>query len=113
MADPSFPPLQFTSLTASTVMLNWATQISAGGEIRLEISGLKAGPAIKLKKKLAAIPGVEKVNYRMTKGIANYRIVATMTAETFSEYLVEGEWESLIEIEDVKLNRIQAKAIGQ
>jgi hypothetical protein len=99
--------------TYETVMINWATQISAGGEIRLEVSGLKAGPAIKLKKKLAEIPGVEKVHYQMTKGIANYRIVGEMTAETLTEHLVEGEWESLIEIEDVKLNRIQAKAIGE
>jgi hypothetical protein len=99
--------------TYQTVMESWATQISAGGEIRLEVSGLKVPDAIKLKKKLADIDGVEKVHYQMTKGIANYRIVAKMTAETFTEYLVEPEWEELIEITDVKLNRIQAKAAGE
>jgi hypothetical protein len=99
--------------TYRTVMESWATQISAGGEIRLEISGLKVPQAIKIKKKLAAMDKVQRVNYRMTKGIATYRIVAKMTAETFTEYLVEPDWESLIEIQDVKLNRIQAKAVGQ
>ena len=98
--------------TYVTVMESWATQISAGGEIRLEISELKVPQAIKIKKLLAAMEGVEKVHYRMTKGIANYRIVAKMTAETFTEYLVEPEWEALIEITDVKLNRIQAQAVG-
>ncbi len=95
-----------------TCMKQWATQISAGGMIELEISGLKVGTAIKLKKALKEIEGVSNVNYKMTKGIAVYRIKAKMTAETFVEHLVEGEWESAIEIVDVKMNRIQAKGLG-
>jgi hypothetical protein len=95
-----------------TCMQQWATQISAGGEIQLEIEGLNAGQAIKIKKKLAAIEGIDKVHYKLTKGIAKYRIVGKMTAETFTEILVEPEWEALFEIVDVKLNRIQAKKAG-
>ncbi|MCP4246692.1 MAG: hypothetical protein GY778_06555 [bacterium] len=93
-------------------MKSWATRISAGGEIRLEIEGIKVPLALKIKKKLAATPKIEKVHYKYTKGIATYRIIAKMTAETFTEILVEPEWEELMEIVDVKLNRIQAKGVG-
>ena len=95
-----------------SVMKQWSTQISAGGEIRIEIEGLTASKAIKLKKALADIDGIDKVNYKLTKGIATYRIVGKMTAETLSEILVEPEWEAIFEITDVKLNRIQGQAAG-
>ncbi len=93
-----------------TVMVKWATQITAGGEIRLEIEGIKAGPALKLKKAVAKIKGIEKINGpRLTRGIATYRIVAKMSAEQLAEHLIEGDWEKILEIVDIKLNRIQAK----
>ncbi len=96
----------------ATVMQQWATAISAGGEIQLEIQGLTAKQTIKIKKMLRKIPGIEKVHSQGTKGLVKFRIVGKMTAETLVEHLVEGEWESVIEIEDWKLNRIQAKAVG-
>jgi hypothetical protein len=96
----------------NTVMQQWATQISAGGEIRIEVEGLNVAEAIQIKKKLEATPGIEKVHYKFTKGIATYRIVGKMTAESLTEQLVEDEWKPLIEIIDVKLNRIQAKKPG-
>jgi copper chaperone CopZ len=96
----------------NTVMKQWATQISAGGDIRIEVEGVNVADAIKIKKKLEAIPGIEKVHYKFTKGIATYRIVGKMTAESLTEQLVEGDWAPLIEIVDVKLNRIQAKKPG-
>ncbi len=103
---------ELVEMVYRTCMQQWATQISAGGEIQLEIEGLKVPEAIKLKKKLAAMDGIEKVNYQFTKGIARYRIVGKMTAMDFTEALVEPDWEALIEIVDVKLNRIQAKKPG-
>lgn len=94
----------------ATVMQQWCTQISAGGEIRLEIEGMSMGDAVKLKKKLAEIPNVEKINGpSLDKGIATFRIVAKMTAEQMVEHLVEGEFEAMMEVVDAKLNRIQAK----
>ncbi|MCP4592328.1 MAG: hypothetical protein GY842_16470 [bacterium] len=95
-----------------TVMGQWATAISAGGEIQLEVQGLSVKQNIKIKKLLKKIPGIEKVHSQGTKGLVKFRIVGKMTAETLIEHLVEGEWESLIEIEDWKLNRIQAKAVS-
>jgi hypothetical protein len=87
----------------------WATQISAGGAIELQIAGLKLGTAIKLKKELQEIRGILSVDYSMSKGVATYRIVATLTAETLAEHLVEGDWAALIEIVDLQMNRIQAE----
>jgi hypothetical protein len=94
-----------------TTMVQWATAISAGGEIQLEVEGLAVKDALKLKKMLTEIPGVEKVNQDVTKGIAKFRIVAKMNAEGLAEHLTGGEWEKLIEVVDLKMNRIQAKAV--
>lgn len=93
-----------------TVMKNWATQMSAGGEVKLEVSGLKYSDANKIKKKLGSVKDIEKVHMRFSKGIATYRIVAKKTGEELAGILSESGWEELMEIWDVTLNRIQAKA---
>lgn len=98
----------------ANVMKHWATRISAGGELVLEVEGMNMGEAIKLKKKLEAMDPdrIRNVNHQMTKGIATYRIKAKMTGESFVEHLVEGEFADLIEVIDLKSNRIQAKKKG-
>lgn len=98
-----------------SVMRRWSTRISSGGEIRLEVEGLNIVDAIRLKKRIKAIDPdrIKSVNYAMTKGIATFRIRAKMTAETFVEYLVDGEFAAMIEVIDIKTNRIQAKAVGK
>ena len=91
-------------------MRSWATQITFGGEIELEIEGVSMVDAIKIKKKLKTLDGVERVNGpKLTKGIAKFRILAKMTAEDMVEQLVSDEWTAMMEIVDLKLNRIQAK----
>ena len=55
---------------------------------------------------------VLNVNHQMTKGVATFRIKAKMTGETFVEHLVEGEFANMIEVIDLKANRIQAKKKG-
>ena len=96
------------------VMKRWATRISAGGELTLEVEGMSLVDAIKLKKELKAIDPdkIREVNYSMTKGLAKFRIKAKMTAEALAEYLVEDQFADLIEIVDLKTNRIQAKKVG-
>ncbi len=99
--------------TYETVMKSWATQISAGGEIRFEISDLpSASQAFKLKKKAEAIPNVVNVHLDYHDGFAVYRIKGKMTAEDMMEYLTDEEWDALVEVEDFSLNRIQAKWTG-
>ncbi len=58
------------------------TQITAGGEIQLEVEGMNIVSAIKLKKKLREIPKVETINGPLLdKGIATFCIVAKLNAE--------------------------------
>lgn len=92
------------------IMVQWATAISAGGDLSLEVEGLKFKEANQLKKLIAGIKEVSEVNMEMTKGIPRYRIKATLGGQDLAEKLTEGEFEKLIEVVDVKLNRIQAKA---
>ncbi len=94
------------------IMVQWATAISAGGDLSLEVEGLKFKEANQLKKLIAGIQGVSEVNMEMTKGVPRYRIKATLGGQDLAEKLSEGEFEKLIEVVDVKLNRIQAKAAG-
>lgn len=98
----------------ANVMKHWATTISAGGELVLEVEGMNMGDAIKLKKKLEAMDKdrIKNVNQQLTKGIATFRIKATLTGEALVEHLVEGEFADMIEVIDLKSNRIQAKKKG-
>ena len=97
-----------------SVMQQWSTRISSGGELTLEVEGMTLADAIKLKKKIQEISPdkIKNVNHAMTKGIATFRIKAQMTAEELAEHLVGGEFASIIEIVDLKTNRIQAKKVG-
>ncbi len=94
------------------VLSQWATAISAGGEIVLEVSGLKAAPGIRLRKAIEGMEGIRKVNYDMSKGVATYRINGTLSSDQLFEKLAEGEFEKVIELLDLKPGRIQAKAVG-
>ncbi len=97
-----------------SVMKQWATRISAGGELTLEVQGMSLADALKLKKKIQDISAdkIKNVNHSLTKGIVTFRIKAQMTAEELAEHLAGGEIASMIEIVDLKTNRIQAKKVG-
>jgi len=105
---------ELMTLCYNSVMKHWATRISAGSEITLEVEGIKITDAIKIKKAIKAIDRdrIRNVNSSFTKGIATIRIKAKMTGEDLLEYLVEEPFASMFEIVDVKTNRIQAKRIG-
>jgi len=94
------------------IMEQWATQISAGGELILEVSGVNFKVANDLKKAIAAIEGVNSVNMKLTKSVATYSINAKMSAQDLAEKLSAGPTEKMVEIQDLKLNRIQGKAKG-
>ncbi len=97
-----------------SVMKQWATRISAGGELTLEVEGMSLADALKLKKKIQDISAdkIKNVNHSLTKGIVTFRIKAQMTAEELAEHLAGGEFAQIIEIVDLKTNRIQAKRVG-
>lgn len=94
-----------------TVMRGWATQISAGaGEVRLEISGIPMGEAIKLKLALGKLSTITTINGPDKTGdFVVFRIRAKGTAYEFAEQLVQGEFADKLEIDDIDVARIQAK----
>jgi len=97
------------------VMRQWSSGISGGGEIELQIEGMRIADALRLKRKIRDID-----TYRITrvdgpsatKGVTTFRIQARMSAEDLASYLVEGDWARIIEVVDLKPNRIQAKKIA-
>ncbi len=91
------------------MMEQWATAISAGGELVLEVEGLNFAAANRLKKALADIKKVEHVNMTFSKGLATYRINAKLGADELASLISEGDFEKMLEVVDLKLNRIQAK----
>ncbi len=94
------------------VMRQWATQIGAGGELILEVAGIRFKAANDLKKAIAELEGVNNVNFKLSKEIATYHVNARMTAPDLAERLSEGVFEQMIEISDLRQNRIQGRAVG-
>lgn len=92
------------------VMEQWATAISAGGELILEIEGIKFAAANRLRRALQEMEKISSVNMELTGGVARYRINTKLSAQDLAERLSEGEFEKVLEITDLKLNRIQAKS---
>ena len=94
------------------VLQQWATAISAGGELVLEVEGLDYRRASHLRKLLLAVPGVAHVGLELTQGVGVYRIQAKLDAQGLAERLSAGEFTGQVEVVDLKLNRIRAKASG-
>ncbi len=96
------------------VMKRWATRISAGGELVLEVEGMRMIDVIKLRKKLLDLDPdrIRAVNHSLSKGVATFRIKARMTAEELAEHLVADDWAAIIEVVDLSANRLQAKKVG-
>ncbi len=92
------------------VMEQWATALGAGGEIVLEVDGMTFGPANRLRKAIAEMEKIQHVNMDLTGGLARFRINGKLSAQDLAERLSEGEFEKVLEITDLKLNRIQARA---
>ena len=94
-----------------SVMEQWSTQITAGGDIELEVEGLDFKVFVELKKALKEIERVRSVDGDFTKGTAKLRIKAQMQAQTLAELLTEKPFAAWLEVVDLKPNRIQAKAV--
>jgi hypothetical protein len=96
-----------------SVMEQWSTQISAGGDIVLEVEGVDFKTFVDLRKALGGIDRVRSVDGDFTKGTALLRIKALMQAQTLAELLTEKPFTAWIEVVDLKPNRIQAKAAAK
>ncbi|MBL8878248.1 MAG: hypothetical protein JNG88_03930, partial [Phycisphaerales bacterium] len=97
-----------------SVMTKWSEEITAGGDIELEVENLDFKTFVDLKKALAEIDQqrIKSVDADFSKGAGKFRIRALMPASTLAERLIEKPFDAWIEIVDLKLNRIQAKKVG-
>lgn len=96
-----------------SVMEQWSTQISAGGDIELEVEGVDFKTFVDLKKALAGLERVRSVDGDFSKGTALLRIKAAMQAPVLAELLTEKPFAAWLEVVDLKPNRIQAKAVAR
>lgn len=93
-----------------SVMEQWATQITAGGDIDLEVSGVDFKTYLNVKKALAELSVVKSADGEFTSGVAKFRIKATTAAETLAEKLTAKPFSDWLEVVDLKTNRIQCRA---
>jgi len=91
-------------------MLEAWTRGTAGGvgDIIVEVRGVKSiKQAIKIKKALAAVKGVDEVHRDGAKGTVKFTVVTAMNAEGFVEHMVEFTFDGFeLEIEDQKSKTI-------
>ena len=97
------------------VMEQWSTQITAAGDIELEVDRLDFKTYVELKKALAGFnpDRIRSVEGDFSKGTGLYRIKAQMSAQTLAERLTEKPFSAWIEVLDLKPNRIQARAVDR
>ncbi|MBN2448061.1 MAG: hypothetical protein JXO22_15130 [Phycisphaerae bacterium] len=110
-ADTRRLPALAIRLYEST-MENWSTQISAGGEITLEVDNLEFESYVKIRRALGEIERLDSVNGDFTKGQGIFRIKAKIDAATLAELLIETPFKDLLEVTDLKPNRIQARGFS-
>ncbi len=93
-----------------SAMKSWSTQISYGGTIVLEVEGISAVEAIKIKKNLmsAALGKIQSINKSFSKRIGTFRIKTTLSSDDLIEILSEGYFVNILEVMDQQMGRIQA-----
>ncbi|MEW6250583.1 MAG: hypothetical protein AB1716_08035, partial [Planctomycetota bacterium] len=94
------------------VLEQWSIQISAGGDVELEVEGLDFRGFVDLKRALTELERVRSVDGDFTRGAGRYRIKTLMSAHTLAELLAEAPFTRPLEITDLKPNRIQARPAG-
>ncbi len=119
LVEATFPPVErpadrppLANKLYEAVMEQWSTQLTAGGDIELEIKPLAFKSYVSLKRALGDLEGVKSVEGDYTEGGARFRIKAQITASTLAERLAEKPFSEWMEITDLKLNRIRAKAVA-
>jgi len=90
----------------------WSRGTSGGvGDIIVEVRDVATvEQAIKIKKALEAVKGVEEVSKDGAKGTVKFTVVTNMTAENFVESVVEFKFDDFkLEVEDQKMKTIICK----
>jgi len=105
------PPL--ANRLYEAVMEQWSTQITAGGEIELEISGLDFKAYARIKKAISEIKNITRVDGDFSHGAAVFRIKADISAEALALQLAEAPFDQQMEVTELRLNRIEARTISR
>lgn len=90
----------------------WARGTAGGqGDIVIEVGNVTdVKQSIAIKKALEAVEGVEEVTKDGAKGIVKYTVQTHMTAENFTEHLVEMKFDGFtLDVEDQKMKTITCK----
>jgi hypothetical protein len=95
-----------------SVLSQWATQVTAGGEVVLTVADLSFRDYVALRKELAELERVERVDAEFSSGSARYRLRTTRRAEELAERLLEPPFAKLLEVSDLSANAIKARAAG-
>jgi hypothetical protein len=111
-SDERREPTLATKLLDS-VMAQWASELTSAGDIQLEIERLEFKAFLNIKKALADLQGIRSVEGDFTKNTGVFRIKAQLSAQTLAELLTSRPFDGWLEVTDLKLNRIQAKATSQ
>lgn len=96
----------------ASVMEQWSTQLTTGGDVELEVEGLDFRAFVELRKALADLPGVRSVDGDFAKGVGSFRIKAQLTAAALAERLAARPFDEQLEIVELKPTRILAKRVG-
>jgi len=100
------PPLAIRLYEA--VMEQWATQLSAGGDIDLRVQKIRFKDFLELKKLLTELEGINSVNADFGEGVAEFRLKARIDAQTLAELLTRPPFSDFLEVDDLKPGRIRA-----
>ncbi|MEK6643779.1 MAG: hypothetical protein AABZ08_07700 [Planctomycetota bacterium] len=90
----------------------WTRGTAGGqGDIIIEVANVAdIKQSIAIKKALEAIQGVEEVTKDGAKGLVKYTVQTHMTAENFTEHLVEAKFDGFtLDVEDQKMKTISCK----
>lgn len=104
-------PTPLAARIYEAIMEQWSTQITAGGEVELVVSGLNVLSYTRLKDSLAEIKHVRAVGGEFAQGVGTYRIHTDMSADTLAKRLANAPLDRQLEVTEMKLNRIKARAM--
>ncbi len=93
------------------ILEQWSTQLTVGGDITVELAGMNFGRYSKIKTALAEHEHIDGVSGDLTNGTGVYRVTTKLSAESLAKLLSKPPFDDLIEITDLKPNRIQGKVM--
>lgn len=110
--NPALPtPLAMRVYDA--VMEAWSTQLTAGGDVEVDIDGLDYKSFTNLRRSLSEIADVKSVDAEFSKSVGQFRMKTTLTAAALAERLTRPPFDAWLEVTEQKQSRVSAKAVAR